>query len=97
VRHYKARDGTKWHERLVEGEPPNSDLQSNFLEPIGGLPYLEITTREKFQATGISMDESRVFISLVSYHLLYETYTTLTEIQANWYKTIEGIEVLVFS
>jgi hypothetical protein len=97
VRHYKARDGTKWHERLVEGEPPNSDLQSNFLEPIGGLPYLEITTREKFQATGISMDESRVFISLVSYHLLYETYTTLTEIQANWSTTIEGIEVLVFS
>jgi hypothetical protein len=91
VRHYKARDGTKWHERLVEGELPISDLQINFLEPIGGLPYLEITTREKFLARGILMDESRVFMSLVSYHLLYKTYTTLTEIQANWYK------VLVFS
>jgi hypothetical protein len=91
VRHYKARDGTKWHERLVEGELPISDLQSNFLEPIGGLPYLEIITREKFLARGISMDESRVFISVVSYHLLYETYTTLTEIQANRY------EVLFFS
>jgi len=26
ARHYKTVDGTKWHERLVEGDPPNADL-----------------------------------------------------------------------
>ncbi|OJA12067.1 hypothetical protein AZE42_02190 [Rhizopogon vesiculosus] len=66
VRHYKTGDGTEWHERLVEGDPPNADLQSLFLESIGGLPYLEVTTQERFLADGIYMDESRVMLSLAS-------------------------------
>ncbi|OJA12080.1 hypothetical protein AZE42_02188 [Rhizopogon vesiculosus] len=68
MRHYKTGDGTKWHERLVEGDPPNTDLQSLFLESIGSLPYLEIITREKFLAKGIYMDESRVILSLANEH-----------------------------
>ncbi|OJA20156.1 hypothetical protein AZE42_08452 [Rhizopogon vesiculosus] len=71
VRHYKAGDGTKWHERLVEGDPPDADLQSLFLEPIGGLPYLEIITQERFLARAIHMDESRVMLSLTSERHLF--------------------------
>ncbi|OJA12068.1 hypothetical protein AZE42_02191 [Rhizopogon vesiculosus] len=80
VMHYKAGNRTKWRERLVEGELPG--LQSHFLEPIGGLPYLEITTREKFHVRDIDMDESRVILSNV-----YEGDTDV----------ITGIQVLDFS
>ncbi|OJA08006.1 hypothetical protein AZE42_01093 [Rhizopogon vesiculosus] len=78
VIHYKVGNRTKGHEQLVEGGSPNSDTHNHFLTD--GLPYLEITTQEKFLASGIEfMDESRVFLSLV-----------------NEDRVVDGIEVLYF-
>ncbi|OAX43255.1 hypothetical protein K503DRAFT_862421 [Rhizopogon vinicolor AM-OR11-026] len=63
--HYKARNRTKGYERLVEGGPPNLDTHNHLLTD--DLPYLEITTQEKFLASGIEfMDKSGVFLSLVN-------------------------------
>ncbi|KAG2160182.1 uncharacterized protein EDB93DRAFT_1113785 [Suillus bovinus] len=46
------------HQRLVEGETPNSAL---FLEPLGpGLPYLETISQEKFLASDMTMEANRI-------------------------------------
>jgi len=67
------------------------------LEPINGLPYLEIITQEKFLARAIHMDESRVMLSIVSYHRMYETYIVLTETQTNKQHSFTGgVDVLYF-
>jgi hypothetical protein len=98
VKHYKAGYRTNRHERLVEGGPPNSETQNHFLEPIGGLPYLEITTQEKFLSKGhVFMDESTVLLPRVSYYRTYNIHMALTQIQVNEDDFIEGIEVLFFS
>ncbi|KAG1755771.1 hypothetical protein EDB19DRAFT_2034422 [Suillus lakei] len=54
---FKAWNGTRWNQRLIEGETPSSSL---FLEPLGsGLSYLETITQEKFLATDMSMHGSK--------------------------------------
>lgn len=63
---------------LYRGARVHRDAKS-FLEPIGGLPYLEITTQEKFLARGhVLMDESTVLLSCVSYYRTYNIYMALT-------------------
>jgi len=101
VKSYKAGYRTNRHERLVESGPPNSKTQNHFLEPIGGLPYVEITTQEKFLSMGrVFMDESTVLLSRVSYYRTYNIHMALTQIQVNeddFIEGIGGIEVLFFS
>lgn len=95
VMHYKAGNGIKWHERLVEGEPPSLDIQCHFLDEIGtGLPYLEIITQEKFLASEIIMDENRVLLSLVSCHHIYKSAVHAhIDVQPH----VQDIEVLDFT
>lgn len=67
VKHYKAGDGTKWHERLVQDGSVLNFPNYFWVGPIDNLPYLKIVTQEKFLASGtIFMDESRVLIPFVS-------------------------------
>jgi len=98
VKRYKAGYRANWHERLVEGGPPNLKTQNHFLEPIGGLPYLEITTREDFLSKGhVFMDESAVLLSHVSYYRTYNIHMALTQLQVNEDDFIKGVEILFFS
>jgi hypothetical protein len=65
---FKARNGTKWNQRLIEGSEflPSSKL---FLEPLGsGLPYIETITEEKFLSTDMTIHANRV--TLLSFEVM---------------------------
>jgi len=60
VTDFKAGNITTSHQRLVEGDTPNSTL---FLEPLGsGLPYLETISQEKFLASDMIMEANRIML-----------------------------------
>ncbi|KAG2045298.1 hypothetical protein BDR03DRAFT_1086799 [Suillus americanus] len=60
VMDFKAGNTTESHQRLVEGETPNSAL---FLQPLGpGLPYLETISQEKFLASDMTMEANRIML-----------------------------------
>jgi hypothetical protein len=97
VTDFKAGNQTKSHQRLVEGETPNSAL---FLEPLGaGLPYLETTSPEKFLANDMTMEANRItLLSLeaVSHHRILIVDMALITTQSNLLNISQSIEVLDF-
>ncbi|KAG2745016.1 hypothetical protein P692DRAFT_201793581 [Suillus brevipes Sb2] len=92
---FKAGNGTRWNQRLVEGSEilPRSGL---FLEPLGsGLPYLETTTEEKFLSTDLTMEANRV--TLLSFEIKSTIRVPHTGEQSFVeYKILQGFEVLDF-
>jgi hypothetical protein len=92
---FKAGNGTRWNQRLVEGGEilPSSGL---FLEPLGsGLPYLETITEEKFLSTDLTMEANRVTL------LSFEITSTIRMPHAGEqsfveHKLLQGFEVLDF-
>ncbi|KAG2117749.1 hypothetical protein DEU56DRAFT_146364 [Suillus clintonianus] len=74
VANFKAGNGSRLNQQLIEGETTSSNL---FLEPLGsGLPYLQTTTEEKFVATDMNMEANRVTL------LMFEMRPTYTMSQS---------------
>ncbi|KAG1748800.1 hypothetical protein EDD22DRAFT_917163 [Suillus occidentalis] len=92
---FKAGNGTRWNQRLVEGGEilPSSGL---FLEPLGsGLPYLETTTEEKFLSTDLTMEANRV--TLLSFEIMSSIRMPHAGEQSFVeHELIQGFEVLDF-
>ncbi|KAG2121444.1 hypothetical protein DEU56DRAFT_95880 [Suillus clintonianus] len=93
VADFKAGNGSRLNQRLIEGEPTSSNM---FLEPLGsGLPYLETITEEKFVATDMNVEANRVTL------LMFETGRTFTMSQSGQggpvkYENLQRFEVLDF-
>jgi hypothetical protein len=96
VTDFKAGNITTSHQRLVEGDTPNSTL---FLEPLGsGLPYLETISQEKFLASDMIMEANRIMLlslKVVSHHQLLIADTSLIKMQEDWHVS-HSIKMLDF-
>ncbi|KAG2099291.1 uncharacterized protein F5147DRAFT_839468 [Suillus discolor] len=69
VTDFKAGNITTSHQRLVEGESPNSTL---FLDPLGpGLPYIETISQEKFLANDMTVEANRITLLSLKGNSMY--------------------------
>ncbi|KAG1842258.1 hypothetical protein DFJ58DRAFT_806637 [Suillus subalutaceus] len=91
---FKAGNGTKWNQRLIEGGKilPVSGL---FLEPLGsGLPYIETITEEKFISSSMTMDANRV--TLLCFAVVSSFGMPHAGEQSSVEELLQGFEVLDF-
>ncbi|KAG2107023.1 uncharacterized protein F5147DRAFT_774624 [Suillus discolor] len=62
VADFKAGNGIRWNQRLVEGKTFSSGADL-FLEPLGiGLPYIETITEEKFLGLNLMVEGNKVML-----------------------------------
>ncbi|KAG2121437.1 hypothetical protein DEU56DRAFT_834230 [Suillus clintonianus] len=86
VADFKAGNGSRLNQRLIEGESSTSNL---FSQPLGsGLPYIETITEEKFVATDMTMEANRITM------LFFQVRRTLTFVHVGPGGTVEDREVL---
>ncbi|KAG0695484.1 hypothetical protein DFH29DRAFT_1083340 [Suillus ampliporus] len=92
VMDFKAGNGTQGNQRLIEGETTSSSL---FLEPLGSaLPYLELTTEEKFIGTELTMEANRV--TLLSFEVVSRSRILMAGMARKTHEVVQSIEVLDF-
>ncbi|KAG2118175.1 uncharacterized protein F5147DRAFT_807295 [Suillus discolor] len=62
VAEFKAGNGIRWNQRLIEGNSLSSSADL-FLEPLGyGLPYIETITEEKFLGLNLIVEGNKVML-----------------------------------
>ncbi|KAG1879599.1 hypothetical protein C8R48DRAFT_767849 [Suillus tomentosus] len=62
VADFKAGNGIRWNQRLIEGNLLDSSADM-FLEPLGsGLPYIETITEEKFLGSDLMVEGNKVMV-----------------------------------
>lgn len=63
VADFKAGNGIRWNQRLIEGKTWSSGGGNLFLEPLGcSLPYIETITEEKFLGLDIIVEGNKVML-----------------------------------